>query len=281
MAQKFGFVAICGAPNAGKSTLLNTILGEKIAAASNKPQTTRGNTLGVYEKQNAQIAFMDTPGFLPSNNANNSLKQNTSQAIKSADIILFLVDISLNTQNKNFDLLENLLIKLDLKRTKIILGFNKIDKVDRTEIVKRCFAFQKYTQIHDFFMISAEKNEKIDDLLNGIIQALPEREWMYGSFDNKQNLKQWAAELTREQIFQKLGKEIPYKIRVEHVFWEEKKNDINIHQNIVVPKESQKLIVIGKYGAMLKSIGSAARNEIAKNLNRPVHLYLFVKIEKN
>jgi GTP-binding protein Era len=224
---------------------------------------------------------VDTPGFLkPQTPLEVILKKNTNQAINGADVILIIVDISAKSQKASFNLIDNILKKFHTQKTKFILAFNKIDKIKRLQIAEKAFPFQKYSEIFEFFMISAETGEKIDELKTGIINAIPTQEWMY---QQKQELdfKQISAELTMEQIFKHLGKEIPYKTYVEPLILKEENDVLHIFENIIVSKESQKAIVVGHAGQMLKSIGRAARLDISKSLKHPIFLHLFVKVVKN
>lgn len=279
---KFGFVTLCGAPNAGKSTLLNRFVGEKVAAVSEKPQTTRFNILSVKEYQKTQIVFVDTPGlFKPSNDIGKILRKSSLKALKSTDITVIIVDISLKNQEENLILVHKILQQYSEETSQFFLAFNKIDKVKDKNIVAQSLPFQKFTKIKDFFMISAETGKNTHLLLKNLINDLPEKEWEYPpQSDLKMDLKRWLSEMTMEKIFKNLYKEIPYQIYVETLSLQEDEDGLHIYQNIITSKEGQKHIIIGKHGKMLKCIGTEARLEIARVLHQRIHLYLLVKVKE-
>lgn len=276
--QKFGFVTLCGLPNAGKSTLLNRIAGRKLAAVSPKAQTTRTNTLFVCERDEAQIAFTDTPGLLrPQHPLDSLLRKNARSAIKGADVLLFLIDLSARTLDPAEKLLEQMLGAQGF--APLLLAFNKIDRLKPHEIVARAAPFQEHANVRDFFMISAEKGAGLQPLLSGLISVLPNQPWLYPPQSNPTaDLQRWASELTLEQLFRHLQNEIPYQSYVTPVHFTEDADGLHFFQNIIVAKPSQKAVVIGNKGQMLRTIGQAARLTIAKALRRRVHLQLFVKV---
>ena len=278
--KKFGFVSICGVPNVGKSTLLNYMIGEKVAATSNKPQTTRFSILATNEFGNTQIAFVDTPGiFKPKNNIDKLLRKSSLQSIKGADILLIVVDVSSKKHGEDFHTIEMLIDRYGELDSKFFLIFNKIDKIKSHELMEKVVLFEKYKRINEFFMISAETGKNIDVLKEKICESLPKQNWMYPpKSEMKKDIKRWASELTMEQIFKHLNQEIPYKTYVEPLHIEESEDGLHIYQNIVISKANYKPIIVGKRGQMLKSIGMASRLDIARNIKRRVHLHLLVKV---
>jgi GTP-binding protein Era len=275
--HQFGFVAISGAPNAGKSTLLNRLAGEKLAAVSHKPQTTRFNILSVNEYGPAQVAFVDTPGIAQTTSPiGKLLRKNTSRAIKNADVVVVLVDISHKHLQEECALVNSILTKYDVAT--VFLAFNKIDKVKDSHIVERAVVFQQFEKIKDFFMISAEDGTGVDQLRVAITDSLPQQEWMYPS-ETRGNFSRWASEMTMEKIFQNLHEEVPYQTYVDTLALQEDDDGLHIYQDIVVAREGQKPIVLGQKGQMLKHIGTDARIDIARALRRRVHLHLLVKVK--
>ncbi|MDR2464131.1 MAG: GTPase Era [Holosporales bacterium] len=276
--RKFGFVTLCGAPNVGKSTLLNCLAQEKVSAVSFKPQTTRFNILKIQEYDETQIAYIDTPGiFKPFNAFGEILRKNSIRALKNADITVLLVDISLTDMTKSLNLVDSIIKKN--KSSQLFLVFNKIDIVANKDIVCRAFQFQQFEEIKDFFMISAIRGTGIDVLIHKIIEAAPLHEWMYPPHFGL-DLTRWTAEITMEKIFMHLDNEVPYQTYVETISIQEDVDGMHIYQDVVVAKASQKPIVIGKNGALLKTIGTNSRLDIAKILGRRVHLYLLVKVKE-
>ncbi|GHS92947.1 GTPase Era [Alphaproteobacteria bacterium] len=277
--QKFGFVALCGAPNAGKSTLLNALVGKSVAAVSAKPQTTRFNVLSVLEQESAQIAFVDTPGlFTPTTEFGKILRKNSFQAIKSADIIVMVADLSAKNMKASHEIIHMLLQRYSERGPVLFLAFNKVDKVKENDLLAKTAEFKAYTRFDDFFILSAEKKTNVPILRHSLQERLPEGPWLYPPQSVLPDLARWAAEMTMEHVFQNLQEEIPYQAYVEPVALQEDEDGLHIFQNIVVAKESQKPIVIGQKGQRLKTIGMNARLKIAKGLKRRVHLHLRVKV---
>ncbi|MDR0632530.1 MAG: GTPase Era [Holosporales bacterium] len=309
MSRKFGFVAICGAPNAGKSTLLNALIGTKVAAVSDKPQTTRFNILGVTESGESQIAFVDTPGLFAlqcKESVRLSLKKSAYKAIGGADVILTVVDISSKSLREGDRAVDLLLAKYGETGAKFVLAFNKIDRVAPSDVAQKAASFQKYDKIESFFMISAQKMANIDILKNELVRLLPAQEWMYpgskfsmapesgladGGEDGEgssmqfppinKETERWASELTMEQIFRHFDKEIPYRVYIEPLHTENRNDGLHIYQNIIVSKESYKPIIIGTNGKMIHLIRTKAKVNIEGGLKRRVHLHLFVKVVKD
>lgn len=290
--QRFGFVTLCGAPNAGKSTLLNCLAGEKVAAVSDKPQTTRFNIITVKEYGTAQVAFVDTPGlFRPTNETGRLLRRSSLHALKSTDVVVVLIDISLKDQAGDQALVRGILNQFTPKGSEedsgqpscpILLAFNKIDKVKEHDIVARAFPFQQFANITDFFMISAATGEGTDPLLERVLACLPKNAWAYPPRSALQmDLKRWLSEMTMEKVFEHLHQEIPYQTYVETLSLQEDEDGLHIFQNLVLAKEGQKRIAIGHKGYTLRTIGKEARQNMGGALKRRVHLHLFVKVKES
>lgn len=281
--RQFGFVALCGAPNAGKSTLLNQLLGEKIAAVSSKPQTTRANLLCVKEYENAQIAFVDSPGlFKPSTALGNILLRQSVQAFKGADIVVLVADLASRHLEQEHNCVQKILERYINEGTQVLLALNKIDLLKSGEVIARAATFQNLEGVKDFFLISASNGENVETLLETIVAHLPHQLWGYPpQSELRGDLKTWMAEQTREKVFEWLHEEIPYQAYVETISLQEDVDGLHIFQNIVVAKESQKRIVVGKKGATIRNIGEAARKALIHQLNRRIQLHLFVKVQED
>jgi GTP-binding protein Era len=271
--------------------------GEKVAATSSKPQTTRFSILTIKEFDRAQIAFVDTPGLGVSSTKERAkgrrtdrtdrtdrtaappelLRKISDKALKHADEVVFVVDVTAD-KIKNALLLERLLDQYG--DAKFFVAFNKIDKVKRSKVIETAVTFQKFEQIEEFFMIAAQHGDGVDMLLQSVVAHIPEQEWMYPPQRGK-DLKRWTSEMTMEKIFVNLHEEVPYQTYVDTRSIQESEEGLHIYQDIVVAKDGQKPIVVGKRGQMLKKIGMDARMDIAKILHRRVHLYLLVKVKED
>lgn len=274
MTTKCGFIAVLGAPNAGKSTLINQIVGGKVSIVSNKVQTTRQRILGITIQDQTQLVFVDTPGiFTPKKRLDKAMVHAAWTAGQEADVILVITDASKKSQAQTKAILEQ------LEGKSVILALNKIDQIKRDALLAMTAEFSTYSFIDHFFMISALTNDGVADLVKYVSDHLPFSPWLYPE-DQMTDLPQrlWAAEITREHIFHHLHQELPYDTFVETENWEEFDNgSVKINQVIYVAKESQKSIVLGKKGHQIKTIGAAAREELSLLLERPVHLFLHVK----
>lgn len=274
---KCGIIAIAGEPNAGKSTLINRLVGSKISIVTPKAQTTRFNVRGVCVEGEAQMVFVDTPGiFSADKQFEKAMVRAAFSGIGDADAVLFMLDARKGLKDGTVQLIEKL--KKNYEKP-IFLALNKIDGFDKTkllELAKQCDAFGMFKQI---FMISALKGSGVEDIKKHLAEAMPEGAWLYPE-DQMSDipLRLLAAEVTREKIFLKLGQELPYAAFVETEAWEEMGGLVKISQVIVVQREGQKKIVIGDKGAMIKAIGMASRKELEKLLEKRVHLALFVKV---
>ena len=269
------FIAILGAPNAGKSTLVNQIVGSKVSIVSSKVQTTRQRILGIAIYHSSQLVLVDTPGiFEPHKRLERAMVQAAWEAGRDADLTVLVVDVTQNNLNASLAILE----KLGVRPT--ILVLNKIDKIKRDALLEITASFQAYTNVRQTFMVSALTGDGVADFSNFLASEAPESPWLYPE-DQLTDLPQrlWAAEITREQLFLKLHHELPYNVMVETEAWEEFDNgSVKISQVIYVARDSQKAIVLGKGGHQVKAISSAAREEMRIFLNRTVHLFLHVKV---
>ena len=280
-AFRSGYLAILGAPNAGKSTLLNRMLGQKISITSKKPQTTRNRILGVVHRTGAQMVFLDTPGIHRANNPLNArIVDAALSTLSEVDLVLLVVDAQ--TPDEPSERL--LLNKLAQQRLPVLLALNKIDQIQRLALLSQIEGWSEAFPFTAVVPISAKSGEQVDQLLDAMQAALPAGPPFFPS-DSLTDLPMRfiAAEMIREKAFRLTGQEIPYAVAVTiDAFKEEKKGAlVRIHASIHVERNSQKGIVIGRQGAKLKQIGEAARQEIEALLGTKVFLKLFVRVQKN
>ncbi|MDO6963600.1 GTPase Era [Rhizobium alvei] len=275
-----GFAALIGATNAGKSTLLNQLVGAKVSIVSHKVQTTRAIIRGIAIHNNAQIVFMDTPGiFKPRRRLDRAMVTSAWGGAKDADIILFLIDSERGLKGDAEKILEGL---KDIRQKKVLV-LNKIDRVKREDLLALAQAANAAIEFERTFMISALTGSGCTDLLDYLADVLPEGPWFYPE-DQISDLpmRQLAAEITREKLFLRLHQELPYASHVETEKWEERKDgSVRIEQVIYVERDSQKKIALGKNGEAIKAISTASRKELSEILEQPVHLFLFVKVREN
>ncbi len=273
-----GYVALIGRPNAGKSTLLNHLVGEKIAAVSNKPQTTRHKIQGIVTQDAGQIVFVDTPGVhKPGYLLNRRMMAAVHDAILSVDVVVLMRDASVSTGNGDRFVLD--LVKQSEKSAVLVL--NKIDKIhDKKELLPLIEFYAKEYDFAEIVPISALKGEAIDNLLKQIVKHLPEAEAIFGEDEmTDQSMRTLVSEMVREKILQTTGDEIPYVTAVvTETYDETDPNVTRIQCAIYVERSSQKGIIIGKGGIKLKKIGTEARVDIEHLLGRKVFLQLFVKV---
>jgi GTP-binding protein Era len=274
-----GFVAILGAPNAGKSTLLNRLVGQKISITSPKPQTTRMRVIGVLSEEKVQIAFIDTPGiFAPKRRLDRAMINAAWQSLESADAIVLLADASAKTDEK----IEAIIAELKRKKQKVILALNKIDAMKVEKLLPLTEQFNEAGIFSDIFMLSALTGDGVGDLKNHLLKKMPKSPWFFPE-DQLSDLPSQllAAEATREQIFRQLQQELPYGATVAPESWEVKKDgSAVIRQTIIVARASHKPMVLGAKGARIKSISQAARKEIETMLGLKAHLFLEVKVDE-
>jgi GTPase len=273
-----GYVALIGRPNAGKSTLLNRLVGEKIAAVSNKPQTTRHRIQGIVTKPEGQIVFVDTPGVhKPGFLLNRRMMAAVHDAILSVDVLVLMRDASVSTGNGDKFVLE--LVKNAGKKAVLVL--NKIDKIhDKGELLPLIESYSKEFEFDEIIPISALKGEAVENLLSQIIKHLPTAEPIFAEDEmTDQSMRTLVAEMVREKILQTTGDEIPYVTAVVTEKYDETDPMVTrVHCAIYVERSSQKGIIIGKGGIKLKKIGTEARVDVENMLNKKVFLQLFVKV---
>ena len=273
-----GYVALIGRPNAGKSTLLNYLVGEKIAAVSNKPQTTRHRIQGIVTKKNGQIVFVDTPGVhKPGYLLNRRMMAAVHDAILSVDLVVLLRDASVSTGNGDRFVLD--LVKESGKPAIVVL--NKIDKIkDKNALLPLIEFYAKEYDFAEIVPISALKGDAVDNLLAQIVKHLPKGEPIFSEDEmTDQPMRTIVAEMVREKILASTGEEIPYVTAVVTERWDDTDpTQPRIYCAIYVERDSQKGIIIGKGGAKLKKIGTEARADIEKLLGTQVYLQLFVKV---
>lgn len=274
---KCGYVALVGAPNAGKSTLMNRLMGTKVSIVTHKVQTTRARIIGVLVHGDTQIVFVDTPGiFAPKRRLERAMVAAAWGGAADADVIVLLVDVSENSLDHALRIVDG----LKEAGRQAVLALNKIDLVKRDvllEITERLNATGVFT---DTFMISALTGDGVDDLVPHLAERLPKGPWLYPADHlSDMNDRLFAAEITREKLFLRLHQELPYALTVETEGWEEKSDgSVKIDQVIYVERPSQRAIVLGKRGQQIKQVGATAREELAELLDRKVHLFLFVKV---
>ena len=279
-ATACGFVALIGAPNVGKSTLVNALVGSKVTIVSRKVQTTRALIRGIVVENNAQIILVDTPGiFAPKRRLDRAMVSTAWSGAHDADLVCVLLDAR-EGLNEEADAIFARLV--DVVHPKILV-LNKVDLVPREKLLALAKAANDRLAFAQTFMISARSGDGVDDLRRTLASMVPPGPFHYPEDQmSDAPIRHLAAEITREKIFQKLHQELPYSSTVETESWTERKDkSVRIEQTIFVERESQRKIVLGKAGATIKSIGADARKEIAELIEQPVHLFLFVKVREN
>jgi len=274
-----GFVALIGAPNAGKSTLLNALVGSKVTIVSHKVQTTRALIRGITLQGKAQLIFVDTPGiFAPKRRLDRAMVTTAWSGAHEADLIGVLIDARKGIDEEAEALLARL---ADVKPTKILI-LNKIDLVPRDTLLLLTKIGNDKAKFDSTFMISGLTGDGVADLKTWLADRMPPSPWLYPADQmSDAPLRQLAAEITREKLFERLHQELPYHSTVETEQWKELRGgDVRVEQTIYVERESQRKIVIGKGGQTLKAIGESSRREIAGIVEHKVHLFLFVKVRE-
>jgi GTPase len=275
-----GFVALIGAPNVGKSTLVNALVGSKVTIVSRKVQTTRALIRGIAIEGHSQIILVDTPGiFSPKRRLDRAMVSTAWSGAHDADLVCVLLDAKSGIDDEA----EKILDKVASVGHEKILVLNKVDLVPREKLLALAQAANERLNFTNTFMISALSGDGVDDLRQALAEAVPPGPYLYPEDQmSDAPLRSLAAEITREKIFQQLHQELPYQSTVETDSWTERKDkSVRIEQTIFVERESQRKIVLGKGGATIKSIGAEARKEIADIMGVPVHLFLFVKVREN
>ena len=279
-ATRCGFVALIGAPNVGKSTLVNALVGSKVTIVSRKVQTTRALIRGIVIDEGAQIILVDTPGiFLPKRRLDRAMVTTAWSGAHDADLVCVLLDAKAGLDEEA----NAILTKVASVDHPKILVLNKIDLVPREKLLALAKAANDRLGFAETFMVSALSGDGVADLRHALARMVPPGPFLYPEDQmSDAPMRQLAAEITREKIYQKLHQELPYQSTVETDSWTERKDgSVKIEQTIFVERESQRKIVLGKGGATIKSIGAASREEIAEILEVPVHLFLFVKVREN
>jgi GTP-binding protein Era len=275
-----GFVAIIGAPNAGKSTLINRLVGAKVSIVTHKVQTTRSVIRGILTSGAAQIIFVDTPGiFRPRRRLDRAMVSTAWGGARDADIVLVLIDAERGIGAEARAILDG----IARTATRRILVLNKVDRVRPQALLALAGEANEGIEFERTFMISALTGSGCDDLVAHLAATLPEGPWYYPEDQiSDLPLRQLAAEITREKLYLRLHQELPYACHVETERWQERKDgSVRIDQTIYVERESQKKIVLGHKGETIRAIGEAARREISAETGHPVHLFLFVKVRGN
>jgi GTP-binding protein Era len=288
MTTRCGFCAIIGAPNAGKSTLINALVGSKVAIVSPKVQTTRMPVRGLALVGQTQIVFVDTPGiFRPRRRLDRAMVTSAWAGAGEADAVLLIVDAADLTERQNGPAARDTMAILETLKTspagKKALVLNKIDGMKREKLLPLVESLHAEAVFEDVFLISALKGEGVADVAQWVAARMPEGPWLYPE-DQAADipLRLLAAEVTREKLYLRLHDELPYASAVETEKWEERKDgSVRIDQVIYVQRDGQKAIVLGKGGATIKKIGELARTELEELLGRRVHLFLFVKVRED
>lgn len=278
--QKCGFVALLGAPNAGKSTLLNTIVGAKVSIVTPKVQTTRTRILGVSLAGAAQLVFIDTPGiFKPKRRLDRAMVAAAWGGASDSDVILLLIDAKTGIDRDTRGIMDG----LKESKRKAICVLNKIDTVKRPSLLALTDQLVAEDVFTDFFMISALNGDGVEDLKLELADRLPDGPWHFPEDQlSDMNDRLFAAEITREKLYLNLHQELPYALTVETETWEPFDNGaVKVEQVIFVERDSQKGIVLGKGGERIKRIRTLAQEELKDILGRDVHLFLFVKVREN
>lgn len=287
--EQCGFVCVLGAANAGKSTLVNALTGQKVSIVSPKPHTTRNQIYGILSSQPWQIIFVDTPGLIqrPSDALQTYMRKTVWKNSREADLCLILLDVC----RPGYDLTERLLEHACSREKNVFLLFNKVDGIEKEKLLPIADRFRHFDKVAKFFMISAEKKKGLQSVQDAIIKYLPISPWLFPEDSVTQVSNQFmAAELTREKIFQWLHQEVPYNTHVETDLWHIAGHDlppgyntlpasgITIFQTIFVEREGHRKLILGQGGRRIKAIGQNVRQELSQRLGQPVHLFLYVKI---
>jgi GTPase len=273
-----GFIAVIGAPNAGKSTLVNALVGAKVSIVSHKVQTTRMPIRGIAIEDKSQLVFIDTPGiFKPRRRLDRAMVHAAWGGAGDADLVVVLIDAAKGVSEE----VEAILGKLKDTKTKPLLALNKIDRVKKEQLLERAGDLNARIPFSATFMISALNGSGVADLKRYLASHVPLGPWHYPADEiSDAPLRLMASEITREKIYERLHQELPYQATVETTDWKEKKDGVRIEQTIFVARESQRSIVLGKGGSMIKQLSTQARKELSEILEKPVHLFLFVKVRE-
>ncbi len=279
-ATRCGFVAVIGAPNAGKSTLVNALVGAKVSIVTHKAQTTRTRVRGIVIEGQSQIVLVDTPGiFVPKRRLDRAMVETARTEAREADAVVVVIDSA-----RGLDEAADPVIRQAKELTMpLVLALNKVDKVKKDKLLTLADEASKRLAFKAVFMMSALSGDGIADLKRYLASLMPPGPWLFPEDQLADApLRLWAAEVTREKLFLRLHEEIPYSSTVETVAWKERRDgSVRIDQTIFVERESQRKIVLGAKGQAIKQISMEARREISEGIEAPVHLFLFVKVREN
>jgi GTP-binding protein Era len=286
-----GFVAMIGAPNAGKSTLVNRLVGAKVSIVTHKVQTTRTRLRGLAIHNNAQLVFVDTPGiFAPRRRLDRAMVEAAWGGAGDADVVVLVVDAAAYKEREKggqatraAEDIERILSGLKETKTKAVLALNKIDLLAREALLSIVADLSDRFAFEEVFMISAEKGSGVDDLATYLSTHVPEGPWLYPEDQIADvSLRLLAAEITREKLILRLHEELPYALTVETESWKDfKDGSVRIEQVVYVQRDGQKALVLGQKGKTIKEVGSEARKDMMDSFDRKVHLFLFVKVREN
>ncbi len=280
MTRKCGVIALIGAPNAGKSTLINALVGQKVAITSSKPQTTRTRLLGIAIEGDAQLLLVDTPGiFEPRRRLDRAMVSAAWDGAEDADVIVFLVDARAGLGTKVTDIVG----RIKHRKEKTILVMNKVDIAAKDKMLVHVSKLHDLSAFDESFFISAKTGDGLEELKAYLIKQIPEGPWHFPEEQvSDASERILAAEITREQIFRQLHAELPYATAIATEQYKEREDgSLEIHQQILVEKATQRAIILGKGGHQIKDIGAKARAELSEIIGKPVHLYLHVKVSAN
>jgi len=275
-----GFVALIGAPNAGKSTLINRLVGSKVSIVSRKVQTTRTLVRGIAIEGNSQIIFVDTPGiFAPKRRLDRAMVTSAWSGAGDAEFVALLIDVRRGIDDE----VDAILQKLPSISQPVALIMNKIDLVERERLLSLAQELNGRFKFIETFMVSAENGDGVPHIREVLARLMPPGPWLYPEDQvSDAPLRMLAAEITREKLFERLHDELPYQLTVETESWQERKDgSVRIEQTIYVARETHRKIILGKGGQSIKAIGEQSRREIAVEIEAPVHLFLFVKVREN
>ncbi len=275
-----GFVALIGAPNAGKSTITNNFVGSKVSIVSPKVQTTRTLVKGIGIFENTQIVFLDTPGiFKPKRRLDRAMVASAWSGVGDADITVLVVDAKRGFDDET----QSIVAKLNKNKIEAVLVLNKVDLVQKEKLLELSAKINAAGKFKETFMVSALTGQHIEDFYKYLADNLPVSPWFYPEEQiSDMPLKLLVAEIVREKLFLFLRQELPYALTVEPELWERREDgSVRAEMTIYVERDSQKIIVLGRGGSMIKRIGQSARKEIEELLEERVHLFLFVKVREN
>ena len=279
-AMRCGFVALIGAPNAGKSTLINQLIGAKVSIVSRKVQTTRALVRGIAIKDTAQIIFVDTPGiFTPKRRLERAMVTSAWGGAGDADAVALVLDARKGVDEEAEAIIEGL---KNIKQDAFLI-LNKVDLVERPSLLKLAEDVNARFPFKETFMVSALTGSGVPKVLERFAALMPMSHWLYPEDQvSDAPLRMLASEITREKLFERLHDELPYRSTVETDQWQERKDgSVRIEQTIFVERETQRMIVLGKGGQQIRTIGELARKEIGLEIEKPVHLFLHVKVREN